>query len=402
MNILYTITRYWPAIGGAETHVRQIATELSNEHGVHVIAHSMDQRVDPVYVSTVGTPAEDQTYMDGSATVHIPGITAIERLRLRPASRLYHYPLTKRTSYRFYASVFATKMEQLIREHQIDIVHNVLVGTELLSQCSLEIAHKLGLPFVITPLVHEGIWGDSEYCFEIYRKADAVVALLDVERRLYLNNGVPESRSHIVGVSPVIAETFDAEAFRAHHHIGGRIVLFVGRQVRSKGYAELLEAAPLVWQQHPDVSFIFVGPSEEAEYSVDHDGDKRILRLGPLSDSEKSSALAACDIFCLPSVSEIMPTAILEAWQFGKPVIGGDIPALRELIEDKGAGLNVAQNPEAIAQSLIGLLDDPDYARQLGEQGKARVEEHYTTRRVASRLEELYGELCGRNLGQHS
>lgn len=400
MNILYTITRYWPAIGGAETHVRQIAAELSNEHDVHIIAHTSDQRVDPVHVSTAGTPVEDRTYMDGSTTVHIPGTTAVERLRLRPASWLYHYPSTKKISYRFYGSVFTGKMEQLIRDQHIDLVHNVLVGTELLSQCSLDTAHRLGLPFVITPLVHEGIWGDSAYCFDIYRKADAVVALLDVERKLYLNNGVPENRSHIVGVSPVIADTFDAEAFRAHHHIGGRIVLFVGRQVRSKGYAELLDAAPLVWKQHPDVSFVFVGPSEEADYEVDHDGDRRILRLGPVSDSDKSSAVAACDIFCLPSISEIMPTAILEAWQFGKPVVGGDIPALRELMEDKGAGLNVAQNPEAIAESLIRLLDDPTYAEQLGEQGKARVEQHYTTRQVAAQLEELYVELCGRNKGQ--
>ena len=62
MNILYTITRYWPAIGGAETHVRQVASVLSTRHQIDVFAHTTDQRVDPIRVSTVDTPQDHPAY----------------------------------------------------------------------------------------------------------------------------------------------------------------------------------------------------------------------------------------------------------------------------------------------------------------------------------------------------
>ena len=396
MNILYTITRYWPAIGGAETHVRQVASVLSTRHQIDIFAHTKDQRVDPIRVSTVDTPQDYEEYDDGASRVHLPGMTTLERLRAMPAARLYPYPITQPLGYKFYASVFGPKLSRIVREHSIDVIHNVLLGTEYLTRLSLETAQCCGLPFVITPLVHEGIWGDSPTLFEIYRRSDAVVALQEKERRLYLDHGVPEERTYVVGVSPVIAKSCDVDYFKVKHHVDGKVVLFVGRQVKSKGYREILEAAPLVWEKHRDVSFAFVGPYEESEHWATHDSDPRILRLGPLSDVDKTSAVASSDVFCLPSISEIMPTAILEAWHFGRPVIGGDIPMLRELIGDGECGLIVKQDPRQIAEALLKLLDHPAYARQLGENGYQKVQQNYTKEHVAVRLEQVYDSVCGK------
>lgn len=392
MNILYTITRYWPAIGGAETHVRQVAGALSSRHRIEIMAHTNRQRVDPVRVSTVGA-TQTEVYRDGDIRVHLPGISPLERLRIMPAARLYPYPATKPLGYRFYASVFARKLSRIVQEHRIQLIHNVLVGTEYLSHVSCQVAHRHGLPFVITPLVHEGIWGDAEYFFQVYRRADAVIALLDIERRLYLQHGVAADRAHVIGVSPVIAKTYDPHYFIRQHGLRDKIVLFVGRHVPGKGYRELLEAAPLVWARHTDVSFVFIGPHEKPDAAFERHPDPRIHRLGQVSDEEKTSAFAACDVFCLPSISEIMPTAILEAWHFGKPVIGGDIPALRELIGDGEAGLIVKQQIEDIAAAILRLLDDPAYAGRLGACGREKVQHDYTPERVAGRLEAVYAGL---------
>ncbi|MEE2708295.1 MAG: glycosyltransferase family 4 protein [Gemmatimonadota bacterium] len=400
MNILYTITRYWPAIGGAETHVRQVASVLSTRHQIDVFAHTTDQRVDPIRVSTVDTPQDHEEYYDGASRVHLPGMTTLERLQAMPAARLYHYPLTQPLGFRFYASVFGPKLSRIVREHRIDVIHNVLLGTEYLTRLSLETAQCFGLPFVITPLVHEGIWGDSHTLYGMYRRSDAVVALLDEERRLYLEHGVPEARTHVIGVSPVIAKEHDTDYFKEKHQVKGRVVLFVGRQVKSKGYREILAASSLVWEKHRDVSFAFVGPYEESEQGATHDSDPRILRLGPLSDGDKTSAMASSDVFCLPSISEIMPTAILEAWHFARPVIGGDIPTLRELTGDGECGLIVKQDPRQIADALLKLLDQPAYARQLGENGYQKLQRNYTTERVATSLEQVYDSHCGKGVAR--
>lgn len=392
MNILYTITRYWPAIGGAETHVRQVASVLAARHGVYVAAHTNQQRIDPIRVSTVDSVQAD-VYDDGAARIYLLGATPVERLWVAPAVRLYQYAVTKSFGYRIYASVFERKLSGLVRTHHIDLIHNVLVGTEYLSHLSCQVAHRHGIPFVITPLVHEGIWGDGEFFCQVYRRADAVVALLDTERRFYLDHGIPQSNVHIVGVSPVIAKTYDPVYFRHKYQIPGKIVLFVGRKVPGKGYRELLEAAPLVWAQHPDASFVFIGPHEDSENAFEKRQDPRIFDLGSVSDEEKTGALAACDIFCLPSISEIMPTVILEAWHFGKPVIGGDIPTLRELIRDGEDGVIVRQNPHDIASAIIQLLGDLSHGRQMGAAGRRKVRRQYTTERVAGQLEEIYHDL---------
>jgi glycosyltransferase involved in cell wall biosynthesis len=259
-------------------------------------------------------------------------------------------------------------------------------------------ARRFSIPFVITPLVHEGIWGDGALFFRIYRQADAVIALLDVERQVYLSGGVRPDHVHTVGVSPVIAPDYDAMLFRDKYNLRGAVALFVGRQIQSKGYQSLLEAAPIVWRRHPDTHFVFIGPLEKSSTPMTASPDPRVINLGPVSDEEKTSAMAACDVFCLPSNSEIMPTAILEAWFFGKPVIGGDIPTLRELIQGSGGGLNVSQTPEAIASGLSALLDNPDRAAQMGESGRQRVRRNYSIGAVCNQLETIYQTLCGRTL----
>jgi len=392
MNILYTITRCHPAIGGAEIHVRQIAHALSGRHSVSVVAHTDRQRVDPIRACTTGAVRTD-VFEDGPVRVHFLGVGRAARVLLAPAARLYHYPTTKPLGYRLYASLFAGHLERYVRTHQIDLIHNVLVGTEYLSHLSCETARRCGIPFVITPLVHEGIWGDGPFFFRIYRQADAVIALLDVERALYIRGGVDAARIHTVGVSPVIASQADPAFFRKKYGLSGPVILFVGRQVESKGIPDLLAAAPRIWEHHPEATFVLIGPAEESSRLV-YPSDSRLLNLGPVSDQEKADALSACDMLCLPSRSEIMPTVILEAWSFGKPVIGGDIPALRELIEGAGGGVVVEPKPETIARAILAFLDDKETGKRKGEAGRARVAERYTSECIADRLEKIYRALC--------
>jgi phosphatidyl-myo-inositol dimannoside synthase len=394
MNILYTITRYWPAIGGAETHVRQVASALASRHTVQIAAHTNRQQVDPIRISTIDALQSD-VYSDGATHIQLLGVTSTERMWIRPAVRLYQYPRTKKLGYWLYASVFAKKLSQLVRERQIDLIHNVLVGTEYLSHVSCQVARHHGIPFVITPLVHEGLWGDSDFFLQVYRQADAVIALLNEERRFYLESGIPSKNIHVIGVSPVLTENYDASFFKKRG-IKGKTVLFVGRQIQSKGYYELLSSAAQTWARHPDVHFIFVGPNEEANSVFTQFNDPRIINLGRVSDEEKTSALAACDIFCLPSNSEIMPTVILEAWHFGKPVIGGSIATLQELIQNGENGLIVRQDPQDISSAIINLLDDPVRSQQMGMSGRQKVQQYYGIEQVSTQLEAVYHDLTGK------
>ena len=91
-----------------------------------------------------------------------------------------------------------------------------------------------------------------------------------------------------------------------------------------------------------------------------------------------------------------MPTVILEAWSFGKPVIAGNIATLRELIQDGEDGLIVNQDSADISSAIISLLDDPVRSQQMGTAGRQKVQQCYGIEQVSAQLEGMYHNLTGK------
>ena len=160
-----------------------------------------------------------------------------------------------------------------------------------------------------------------------------------------------------------------------------------------KGAKALLEATEQVWQQNPETRFVFVGPQLPESATWFAQVDPRILYLGKVSHQEKADALAACDIFCMPSLSEILPTVYLEAWSYGKPVIGGQAEGLQALVEGNQAGISVPQNSTEVGQAIVTLLKDSALRHHYGQVGKRLVEQQYSVAAVVKQLETLYGHL---------
>lgn len=391
MTFLFTILRYWPAVGGAETQLRELANALADDHTVTVATQTTAQHItDPLKQTTVHAPVRS-VYQDGKVTVHVIHPNRSARWALWPMLKLASIESTKQLGFRLYAAALEDPLLQLA--HGADVMYNALVGTEYYSALSWRVARRLGIPFVIRPMVHPGSWGDSPFLLDLYRRADAVLALLESEKKFYVSSGVPEERIHVVGIFPLIAGTTDGAAFRARYGIRGRMVLFIGRKVPYKGYQTLLAAAPLVWARHPDVTFVCIGPEEGESASgvtMAHTSDPRILLIGAVSEQEKADAFAACDIFCLPSRHEIFPSVILEAWHFAKPVIAGDIPYLRELVGDGECGYIVEQYPEQLADRILALLDHPERMREYGARGRQKLTAHYTKEAVVQRTLQVF------------
>jgi glycosyltransferase involved in cell wall biosynthesis len=157
-------------------------------------------------------------------------------------------------------------------------------------------------------------------------------------------------------------------------------VLFLGRRDCGKGYPALLQAWRKVLERHPQAVLLLAGPAGE-DFSDELralDGDSiRDLRIP--DEQAKADALAACDIFCLPSAHESFGIVYAEAWSYGKPVICGPAPACREWIHEGQTGLWAEQTPDSIARSIGELLSDPGAARQMGRAGKQFQQTHLTT-----------------------
>ena len=311
------------------------------------------------------------------------------RRRLRPW--VYAYYLLQGPALARIAAALASQVKPWAAS--ADLIHNCRIGREGLSYASWQIARARGVPFVLTP-VHHPRWGGwlHRYFHRLYCQADALIALTEVERQTLVQLGADERRVHVTGMGPVLAETNDPQRFRERYGLGDApLVLFLGQKYPYKGVAALLRAADLVWQRHPDARFAFVGP--RTAYSrrlFSAAQDRRLLELDTVDLQEKTDALAACNVLCVPSTQESFGGVYTEAWSLSKPVVAADIPALRGVIDDGCDGLLAPAEPGAIAERLRDLLDKPALAHQFGRAGLAKVQARYTWPRLTQLTEQVY------------
>ncbi len=404
MRILVVAQRYHPFVGGVETQTRLVVHELLRRgHDVQVVATTLQEPRLPARLRVLSDSLllpDGQSYNDEGVPVHVLTPGRSDRLRLLPIAvravpllaRRYH--VLRRWGYPFFRKVFAPKLRPFVA--WAEVVHSV--AGNYLGWTAQEVAQQLGRPFVVTPYVHPGQYGDGPDDARHWQTADAVLALLETDRKVLVEHlGVSPDKVYLYGVVPLLPESADGTAFRTRHGLGNApVVLFVGRMSAYKGAPALVQAAPLVWKKRPEVHFVFMGPASEEEKHIFAGVDARVHYLGRVSDQEKADAYAACDVFCMPSRHEILPAVYLEAWSYGKPVIGGPAPGLRELIEGHKAGIVVSQAPEAIADGLLRLLQAPEEARALGENGRRLVQQRYTREALVDTLERVYSKLLAR------
>jgi glycosyltransferase involved in cell wall biosynthesis len=425
MKISYVLPAYWPAIGGCELHTHELVGRLSERHDIKVITQitSQEDKPDDLWMGTLTRPARrKERYCDRKAQVIPIELTAGERCLLRPFAR-YHHRAPK-ISMGVIQRVFLPKILAHVRDSSV--VHCVHNGASFYACAALACARKLGIPFVFTPLLQinqalrdkapqQDEWRNGQsavvpgsigsylvpgsyhdqFWLNAARAADALISMTSFEKEFLVGEGIPPARIHEVGVGPLLSGTHDGTAFRNARGIGNEdMVLFLGRKHPAKGLEEVLAATARVWEKKPGVRFVFVGPKEgnAAEIFRRYE-DPRIVEIDRVELEEKTSAIEACDIFCMPSFFEALGGVFLEAWSFEKPVIAGNTSALRELTENGRGGFLVNLDPSDIAEKIIRLLDDPDLRRRMGAWGRQKVESQYSWDAIAAKVENVYRQL---------
>jgi glycosyltransferase involved in cell wall biosynthesis len=254
-----------------------------------------------------------------------------------------------------------------------DVVHYVGSAWELLGFAALRVARKRGLGFTVWPAIHPGRWGDGPLDACLLAAADIVFAQSAHEVGTLERLGVPAQRIRLAPLGPAVSSGGDSARFRGQHALGtAPVVLFVGRRDPYKGYDALLQAFSLAQRQVASARLVTIGSgSTQAPLPG-------VLDLGSVDDATKADALAACDVFCMPSSDEAFGLVYVEAWSYGKPVVVGPAPAARELVAHGQTGLHVSQEPGPIADALVRLMSDPALARRMGEAGRRVQLERYT------------------------
>jgi glycosyltransferase involved in cell wall biosynthesis len=120
--------------------------------------------------------------------------------------------------------------------------------------------------------------------------------------------------------------------------------------------------------------------------------DKVVTFAGSRADIPE--LLSMTDISVLPSHSEGMSNSILESMAMSKPVLATNVGGNSQLVVDGVTGILVPpQDPEAMAAGLLELLNDPQRAWKMGQEGRKRVEADFDICVTAGKMEELYETL---------
>lgn len=137
------------------------------------------------------------------------------------------------------------------------------------------------------------------------------------------------------------------------------------------------------------------GAKREAMEELAHDlklGSEKVLFLGHRRDV--SDLLSAADFFALPSLMEGLPLSMLEAMAHRLPVVATPVGGIPELVEEGTHGLlTPVDDAKSLAMAIERLVEDPRLRRQLGDNGRRRVEEEFGFERMIDSYEELYCSL---------
>jgi len=172
-------------------------------------------------------------------------------------------------------------------------------------------------------------------------------------------------------------------------------LLAVGRLVAKKGFDTFVEACGLLDRLGVNFEATIVGEDDDVgdNFSVGEDLRHRIARLsledrvhmlGQMGQAELLDQYRDATVFCLPcrvlenGDRDGIPNVLLEAMSCGVPVVSTPVSGIPELVEDGTNGLLVApDDPEALADSLLGLHRDPDLAARLSREGRTTVRERF-------------------------
>jgi glycosyltransferase involved in cell wall biosynthesis len=199
-----------------------------------------------------------------------------------------------------------------------------------------------------------------------------------------------------LGVSVERATAADVERVRATYRLPERYVVFVGTREPRKNLTGLLEAFRLL-DRGGEVGLVLVGPDGWGDHGTS--GTARgtiagVRALGFVPQEDLAALYAGAEVSCYPSLLEGFGLPVLESMAQGTPVVTSTGTATEELVAG-GGGLAVdPRSPQAIADALARLLDDPAEAEAMGREGM-EIAAAYTWERTARLTIDAYREAAG-------
>jgi glycosyltransferase involved in cell wall biosynthesis len=215
-----------------------------------------------------------------------------------------------------------------------------------------------------------------------YRRATGVIVHNPQMEPRVIDRGVPAERIHTVP-HLVLGNRSAAPPPPARESV----VLFFGRIWPYKGLEYLIQAEPRITAAVPDARVVIAGSGEDfARYRNLMVHPDRFEVLNEFIDADRVSELfRRAGVVALPYVDATQSGVIPIAYSFGRPVVATRVGGLPSQVDEGVTGLLVPpRDPEALADAIIGLLQDPARRTHLGANGWEKGRTEFSAENVAA------------------
>lgn len=297
------------------------------------------------------------------------------------------------------------RVADLIRRLGIDIVHAHEVKSDVIAYLASRLCR---VPIVTT--LHGWIGNSLKQRLltaldrRVVRTFDRVIAVSSPIEHACLAAGVRRERLCLLH-NAIVVERYRRAGRRGAlselvgQPLTGPVLASIGRLSPEKGHADLIEAVGIVVNRGYKLSAVLVGDGplrSELVEMVRSRGLHGTVHL-PGYASDSAGLLEEVDLAVLPSHTEGLPNAALEALAMEVPVLATRVGGTPEVVSDGETGRLVPpRSPDALAEAIIDFLSDPEPWRLMAKRGRRHIEERFDFRVRTRKLEAIYHELVGR------
>ena len=373
MRVALCTDYFYPSIGGVQSHVAGLASELERRgHEVAILAKQLKTN-----------------FPNGSLRISHDRIIYIEPIFPLPIIIVPPKPADVR---------------EVIRREGFEIVHAHHAFTPI-SLFSISAAENLRIPSILTNHTiflasnAKYVWVPASYILYPYRRYINKACLITAVSRAAAKfiEHFAEDKKIVVVPNGVNVELFESVEKNIQPNLSEKpIILYVGRLSYRKGLQVLVRAMPFILKEIPNAHLLIAGKGYMESFirrlikSLNLEGN--VTMLGFIPDEKLPELYASSRLFVMPSLyCESFGITLLEAMASVRPVIASNVGGIPEVVKDGVTGLLFRRgDAEDLADKVIMVLSDRSLAQSLASNAKEIVKEKYSWQVIADKMEDLY------------
>lgn len=407
-SIVFITPLYLPAvISGSQMFVKNLAEGLA-QRGYNISVITSDALTprywyDPIFGKKINSSPDE---INGVSIYRLSSAQLLSSILFILARYVHFFPRKIQDRLNVLSNgPYLLGLDKLLSKKKFDVIHCSPFPLEINQQvvvCARQLPYRPKL--LITPFFHARVFDYYNGEFQqVFDASDSIHVISSSEMMDISTNFRVKPKKFFIAPLFINTDTMHAqnelkretEQTKNKYGLSGKkIILFAGIKGRRKGALHVLNIVYKLWLNDPSIVLIAMG-SETPEWRIAKKNvdSECLIDLPYQTGRDKEALFSLSDIYCMPSETETFGITYLEAWHKRKPVIGVDIPPVRELIAKNAGGLIIPYaNMNALQRAITKLLQNPVLSKRLGENGYKALMNKYTLNKVLPKYENFFIE----------